>query len=176
MFSATMDAAKSAQICPKVLKFAQKQLAWRTLKYHQNLRFYSFLKKKKSLCRGGTKVYAHRLDFQYIEFPYAFFIVKKLPLYVNFSIPSCGKWFFSQCSTLPMGMRFCGHVPNSIRNKNMKFFNPYLLQKMAFLASKTLLSSSGIGEKNFLINFERYELTNGKEWVHKILWRCRHRS
>jgi hypothetical protein len=62
-----------------------------------------------------------------------------------------------------VGMRFCGHVPNSTRNKNMKFLSPYLLQKMVFLASKTLLSHFGIGEKNFLINFECYDLANCKE-------------
>jgi hypothetical protein len=31
------------------------------------------------------------LAFQYNNFSYAFFVVKKLPLYVNFSIPPCGK-------------------------------------------------------------------------------------
>jgi hypothetical protein len=51
--------------------------------------------------------------------------------------------FFSQCSTLLVGIRFCRHVPNSTKNKNMKFLNPYLLQKMVFLASKTLLSPFG---------------------------------
>jgi hypothetical protein len=129
-----------------------------------------------SIRRGGTKVYAYHLDFQYINFPYAFFIVKKLPLYVNFSIPSCGNWFFSQCSTLLVDMRFCGHVPNSTRNKYMKFLSPYLLQKMVFLASKTLLSHSGIGETKNLINFEHYDLASRKEWVRKIWWTCRHRS
>jgi hypothetical protein len=37
--------------------------------------------------RGGTRVYFHRLDFQSKNFSYAIFIVKKWPLYVNFSIP-----------------------------------------------------------------------------------------
>jgi hypothetical protein len=45
----------------------------------------------------------------------------------------------------------------------MKFLNPYLLQEMVFLASKTLLSPFGMGEKNFLINFECYDLANNKE-------------
>jgi hypothetical protein len=31
------------------------------------------------------------LDFQSKNFPYAFFNVKKQPLYVNFSIPLCAK-------------------------------------------------------------------------------------
>jgi hypothetical protein len=34
---------------------------------------------------------------------------------------------------------------------------------MVFLASKTLLSPLGIGKKNVSFNFERYDLTNGKE-------------
>jgi hypothetical protein len=41
--------------------------------------------------------------------------------------------------------------------------NPYLHPKMVFLASETLLSLSGRVEKNFLFDFERYDLTNGKE-------------
>jgi uncharacterized membrane-anchored protein YitT (DUF2179 family) len=84
---------KCSKISPKVPKFAQRQLAWGTLKYHQNLRFWFFSKRRISICRRGTKVCAHHLDFQYINFPCAFF-VKKLPLYLNFRIPSCGKWFF----------------------------------------------------------------------------------
>jgi hypothetical protein len=46
-------------------------------------------------------------------------------------------------------MRFCGHVPNSLRNKNMERHIPYPLQKMVFFASKTLLYPFGRGQKNF---------------------------
>jgi hypothetical protein len=35
-----------------------------------------------------------------------------------------------------MGMRFCGHIPNSSRNKNMKRAIPYLLEKNGFWAPK----------------------------------------
>jgi hypothetical protein len=45
----------------------------------------------------------------------------------------------------------------------MKFGNPYLRLKMIFLASETLLSLLGAVEKNFLFDFERYDLANGKE-------------
>jgi hypothetical protein len=62
-----------------------------------------------------------------------------------------------------MNMRFYTHVPKSNKNKNMKSSNPYLRLKMVFLASKTLLSLSGAVEKNFLFDFERYDLANGKE-------------
>jgi hypothetical protein len=45
----------------------------------------------------------------------------------------------------------------------MESYIPYPLRKMVFLASKTLLYLSGIGEKNFSVNFERYDLANGEE-------------
>jgi hypothetical protein len=40
---------------------------------------------------------------------------------------------------------------------------PYQLQKMVFLAFKTLLSPLDTGKKNFFVNFERYDLANGEE-------------
>jgi hypothetical protein len=39
MLSAIGNAAKSAQKYQNLPKFAQRQLAWGTLKYHQKLRF-----------------------------------------------------------------------------------------------------------------------------------------
>jgi hypothetical protein len=90
--------------------------------------------------RGSTRVYIHRLDFQYNNFIYVFFIVKKRPLYVNFSIPPCRKCFFSQCSTPLVGMKFWKHVPNSLRNKNMERQISYLLKTLVFLAFETLQS------------------------------------
>jgi hypothetical protein len=46
-------------------------------------------------------------------------------------------------------MRFCGHVPNSPRNKNLKRLISYLLEKVVFLDPKRLLSPFCKGEKNF---------------------------
>jgi hypothetical protein len=43
-------------------------------------------------------------------------------------------------------MRFWGHALNSLRNKNMERLIPYLLEKMVFLAFKTLLSLRVQGE------------------------------
>jgi hypothetical protein len=60
-------------------------------------------------------------------------------------------------------MRFWRHVPNSLRNKNMERHIPYLLKKIVSLGFKTLLSPSGAREKNFLVNFECYDLANGEE-------------
>jgi hypothetical protein len=51
-------------------------------------------------------------------------------------------------------MRFCEHVPNSLRNKNPKRHIPYLLEKVVFLDSKRLLSPFCRGEKNFFFNFD----------------------
>jgi hypothetical protein len=62
-----------------------------------------------------------------------------------------------------VGMRFCGHVPNSPRNKNLKRLILNLLEKVAFLEPKRLMSPFGKGKRNFFINFECYDLTNGKE-------------
>jgi hypothetical protein len=60
-------------------------------------------------------------------------------------------------------MRFCTHVPNSNKNKNMTPGNPYLHPKMVLLASETVLSLLGTVDKNFLFDFEHYDLANGKE-------------
>jgi hypothetical protein len=46
-----------------------------------------FFKNKISMCRSGIKACFHRLNFQSNFFSYAIFIVKKRPLYVNFSLP-----------------------------------------------------------------------------------------
>jgi hypothetical protein len=48
------------------------------------------------------------------------------------------------------------------------------VQKKVYLAPETLLSLLGTVEKNFFFDFEPYDLANGKEWVSKIWWACRH--
>jgi hypothetical protein len=90
MLSAIVNAAKSAQNCPKLPKFAKicpKMKLWNSAK---NRDFEYFPKIKISMCRRGTRACFHRLDFQPKNFSYAIFIFKKRPLYVNFSIPPCG--------------------------------------------------------------------------------------
>jgi hypothetical protein len=94
MLSATVNARKSAQICQKLPKTAQicpNLPKDETLKFRQKLIFQCFSKIKISMFRGGTRACFHRLDFQSKNFSYAIFILKKRPLYVNFSIPLCGK-------------------------------------------------------------------------------------
>jgi hypothetical protein len=71
---------KTAKICPHLTKDE-------TLKFHQKSRFYCFSKIKISIYRAGTTACFHCLDFQSTNVSYATFIVKKRPLYVNFSIP-----------------------------------------------------------------------------------------
>jgi hypothetical protein len=46
-------------------------------------------------------------------------------------------------------MRFCGHVPNSPRNKNLKRLILNLLEKVVFLDPKRLLSPFGRSKKTF---------------------------
>jgi hypothetical protein len=98
MLSASVNAGKSAQICPKLAQNCQnlqKNLPKdETLKFRQKSRFQCFFKIKISMCRGGTRACFHRLDFQSKNFSYAIFIVKNRPLYVNFCIPLRGKYFF----------------------------------------------------------------------------------
>jgi hypothetical protein len=42
------------------------------------------------MCRGMQGACPHRLDYEFIVSFYANFIVKKWPLYLNFSIPLYG--------------------------------------------------------------------------------------
>ena len=120
IFGQALSHCQCSNFCPKLPKD-------KTLKFHQKSRFYSFSKKKIYVYKEGTRACFHRLDFQSKNVSYAIFIVKERPLYVNFSIPPCGNWWFSQGSTPLVGMRFWGHVPNSLRNKNMERHIPYLL-------------------------------------------------
>jgi hypothetical protein len=46
-------------------------------------------------------------------------------------------------------MRFCGHVPNSHRNKNLKRLILNLLKKVVFLDPKRVLSPFCRGKKTF---------------------------
>jgi hypothetical protein len=88
--------------------------------------------------------------FSIQEFFICYFYCQKTAFVCEFQHTPYGKWFFSQCSTHLVGMRFWGHVRNSLRNKNMERHIPYLLLKMVFLAFKTLLFPLGTGEKTFL--------------------------
>jgi hypothetical protein len=60
-----------------------------------------------------------------------------------------------------MGMRFCGHVPNSPRNKNLKSLDPYL--KNGFFGPQNSVVPLEYMEKTFFSNFESYDLAKGME-------------
>jgi hypothetical protein len=62
-----------------------------------------------------------------------------------------------------VGMRFCGHVPNSPRNKNPKRLIPYLFEKSGFFGLQKTTVPLGQGQNLFFFNFECYDLANGKE-------------
>ena len=49
-----------------------------------------------------------------------YFYHQKMAFVCEFQHTPCGNWWFSQGSIPCVGMRFCGHVPNSPRNKNPK--------------------------------------------------------
>jgi hypothetical protein len=101
------------------------------------------------MCRRSTNAYAHLLDFQYNFFGKIFSIAKKQPSLVNFNLPHCGKYLFSQCSTALVDVRFCRHISNSPRDKHNMMHHPCLLEKVVFLASKALLSPIGTWKKTF---------------------------
>jgi hypothetical protein len=81
MLLATANVAKSAQICPKLPKTAQRQLVQETLKFHQKLRFWYFykkIKKKKLPCVEGAPKHGHTIwIFIPSIFSYAYFLSKK---------------------------------------------------------------------------------------------------
>jgi hypothetical protein len=79
--------------------------------------------------------------FSIREFFICYFNCQKTTIVCEFQHTPLWKIFFWQPSTTLVSMRFCEHVPNSNKNKNMKLGNPYLCPKMVFLASETLLSS-----------------------------------
>jgi hypothetical protein len=164
------NAAKSAQNCPKPQKFAKicpKSKLWNTTKN----RDFSFFLKYKILRLEETLEHVSTVWIFNPRIYHMLFLLSKNGLCMWISaceFPPCGNWWFSQGSTHRVDMRFCGHVRNSPRNKNLKRLIPYLLQKVVFLDPKRLLSPSDRGKKNSFFNFECYDLTNGKEWVCKI--------
>jgi hypothetical protein len=70
-----------------LLKSAQRQ----NFEISPKIEILVFSKKKKIMCRGGTRACFRRLDFQSKNVLFIFSIAKERPLYVNFSISLCGK-------------------------------------------------------------------------------------
>jgi hypothetical protein len=94
---------KSAQNClklPKIAKIAKicpKTISSRNFEIPPKIEILViFQKKRTSMYRGDVKACAHRLDFQYKYFPYAFLNVKKRPFVCEFQHTSlCKMTFFS---------------------------------------------------------------------------------
>jgi hypothetical protein len=78
---------KTAQNYQNLPKSAQRQ----NFKIPPKIEILVLFKNNNSMYRGGNRACFHRSDFQSKNFSYAIFIVKKRPLYVNFSILPCGK-------------------------------------------------------------------------------------
>ena len=92
MLSTTINAANSALNCQNLQKSAK---LWNTTK---KIEILVFLQNKICTCRRGIGACFHHLDFQSKDSLYVFFIVKKWPLYVNFSIPLAENDFFFNVS------------------------------------------------------------------------------
>jgi hypothetical protein len=135
---------------PKIAKIYQNLPKNETLKYHQKLRFWCFSKKKKSTCRGGTRACFHHLDFQSKNFSYANFIVKKRPLYVNFSIPLCGNDFFGNPPQLWWIWDFAHIYLTQIRTRIWSPATHIYVRKWLFWPPKHCCPSRGSGKKLFL--------------------------
>jgi hypothetical protein len=98
--------------------------------------------------------------FSIQEFFICYFYCQKMAFVCEFQHTPL--WKLMIFSRFLKGKRFCEHVPNSPKNKNLKRLIPYLLEKVVFLDPKRLLSPSNMGKENFFFNFECYDLANGK--------------
>jgi hypothetical protein len=89
MLLATNYSAECAQNCPKSPNFAKiypKTISLRNYEIPPKIEILIFKKEKEKL-----QYIEEEPNFQYNTFSHVFFIVKILPLYVNFNIPPCGK-------------------------------------------------------------------------------------
>ena len=86
-------------------KSAQNQLNRRNFKNSPKFEIVFFSGFVFSVGKQGTKARSHRPDFQSNNFLHAFFIIKKGPLYLNFSIPPCKKSSISPGSISSLRVR-----------------------------------------------------------------------
>jgi hypothetical protein len=136
------------KICPKLLKFAQRQLAWGTLKYHPKKWDFGVSQKKVPYVEEASQ-HVLRVWIFNTKISHMPFSLSKNGLYMWISISPCVKWCFFKGSISLVGMKFCKHVPNSPRNKNVKRLIPCVLEKLVLLVTKTLLFPSYIGGNTF---------------------------
>jgi hypothetical protein len=101
------------------------------------------------MCRWSTRVCIHHLDFQHNNFLCVFFLVKIQPLYVNFSIPPCGKWFFPQCFIALVDMRFGDMYLTHLETRIWRGTFHIYFRKWFFWPSKLCCSFRAQGKKTF---------------------------
>jgi hypothetical protein len=128
--------------------------------------------------RGSTRVYVHHLDFQYNDFLYVFSVCcQKMAFVCEFQhTPRRKMIFFSMfhtsCGVWDFGGMYLTHLETRIWRGSFHIY----FKKWFFWPSKLCCPLRVQGKKLFFVNFERYDLANGEEWVCKIWWTCRHRS
>jgi hypothetical protein len=108
-----------AEICPKTISLRNFEIPPKI----EILVIYLF--KKIASVKKALKQVPTVWTFNTRIFPMPIVLSKNV-LYVNFSIPLCAKGHFSQGFICHVEIRFCGHVPNSYRNKNLESIDPYL--------------------------------------------------
>ena len=78
-----------------------------------------------------------------------YFYCQKTAFVCEFQHTPLRKIIFWQPSTTLVNMRFCTHVPNSTRNKNVKSHKPYLSPKMVFFPLQNTAVPLGTWKKTF---------------------------
>jgi hypothetical protein len=143
MLLATINAANSAQNCQNLPKDG-------TLKHHQKLRFYCFQILKNLRVEDALEHVSTIWIFNPRIFIW-YFYCQKMAFVCEFQhTPLWKLMFYSRFHTS------CGHeilwtYTYSPRNKNPKRLISYLLQKVAFMDPKRLLSPLSRGEKTFFL-------------------------
>jgi hypothetical protein len=146
MLSTIANAANSAQICPKLPKVANpKSKLWNTTKNQD----FSVSQKLKFLRVEEALEHVYTVRKFNLRIFHMLFLLSKMAFVCELQHIPCGNLWFSQGSTPQVGMRFCGNVPNSPRNKNLKRLISYLLDKVVVLNPKRLLSPLGGAKKTF---------------------------
>ena len=83
-------------------------------------------------------------------------------------------WKLMIFSKFCVGMSFCGHLPNSPRNKNLKRHNPYLLNKVVFFGPQKTIVPFWQGPKKLCQMIRNERVRSGRhidmEVSYKILW------
>jgi hypothetical protein len=168
-----MATAQNYQI---LSKFVQRQLALGTLKYHQKLRFWFFSKKIMYIENAPEHVLAIWI-FNTTIFCMPFLLSKSgLCMWISAYLLVENNFFLNVPHLLwiwDFVDLYLTHLETRIKCCTIHAY----LKKLIFGPSKLCYPHLAQGKKTFfLVNIKCYDLANGKEWVCKIWWTCRHRS